>query len=98
MLGLGGRGTFDANAKADARGVRVNAERDRVVAGSGSDSSLEGSQICAHSDARMYIRSSTSNRGRYLLSKSRSSTLQLLDLALCFGHSSRGFLLDGRSI
>lgn len=40
--GDGGKGTLDANASADARGVRVRAVRARVVAGSTSESSLEG--------------------------------------------------------
>jgi hypothetical protein len=42
--GDGGNGTFDAKERfdsADARGVRVKAERARVVAGSTSESSLE---------------------------------------------------------
>ena len=42
--GDGGNGTFDANDKfesAEARGVRVRAERACVVAGSTSESSLD---------------------------------------------------------
>lgn len=39
--GDGGKGTLDAKASADARGVRVRAVRARVVAGSISESSLE---------------------------------------------------------
>jgi hypothetical protein len=45
--GDGGSGTLDAKDKlesADVRGVRVKAVRDRVVAGSASESSLKRSQ------------------------------------------------------
>lgn len=38
--GDGGRGTLDANERADARGVLVKADRARVEAGSTSESSL----------------------------------------------------------
>jgi hypothetical protein len=43
--GDGGNGTLDAKARADARGVRVKAVRARVVAGSTSESSLQGISI-----------------------------------------------------
>lgn len=45
--GEGGKGTFEANDKfdsAEARGVRTRAARERVVAGSTSESSLEECQ------------------------------------------------------
>jgi hypothetical protein len=57
--GDGGNGTLDAKERfdsADARGVRVKAERARVVAGSTSESSLEEFRIVVMEEAYAHLR------------------------------------------